>query len=178
MGLAGLVVVVAVLAGMAVVAVVAVGGTTSVPSVTTAAGATGGSAAAGIGGLVSGAGDEVAQQNLSSALAAADQVALGGGGYGAVDATALAASTRGLRYVAGTSTAADTVSVAPVAAAGAVAMAVRSTSGTCWSAWRSAATTWYGRGRPGGPCAAVATATPPAAGSGSGGTVWQQGSFP
>jgi hypothetical protein len=179
MGLVGLVVIVAVLAGMVAIAVVAVGSSTSLPSVASSTGGTGGvTPSGGIGGLAAGAGDEVAQQNLSGALAAADQVALGGSGYGAVDASALAVSTRGLHYVSGSSTGADVVSVAPSPAGGSLTLAVRSASGTCWLAWRSASTTWYGKEPAGAGCAAPTLAGAPGAGAAPGGVVWHQGSYP
>jgi hypothetical protein len=179
MGLVGLVVVVAVLAGMVAIAVVAVGSTSSLPAATGSTAGTGGTThSGGIGGLAAGAGDEVAQQNLSGALAAADQVAVSGDGYGVAGVAALAASTRGLHYVGGPSTGAEVVSVAPSPAGGSVTMAVHSASGTCWLAWRSAATTWYGKGPAGTGCAAVAMSSPPTAGTAPGGVRWRQGSYP
>ena len=184
-GLVGLIVSMVILAGLAVLAVVTFGSTlSSVPTSIGSRGATGttgtgkGASPTGIGGLVNGAADEVAQQNLSGALDAADQVALGtGNGYGALDPSALGASTHGLQFVAGSSSGPDVISVATSTAGGAVTMAVRSASGTCWLAWRSSSTTLYGRETV-ATCAATALASPPAPGAGPGGATWEPGAFP
>ncbi|HUO49411.1 MAG TPA: hypothetical protein VMU09_11285 [Acidimicrobiales bacterium] len=197
LGLVGLLVSLVVVAAVAGIALATLGSSTSLPAGvgslpgttakpgTTPGGAgdgtsSGGSSQpAGIGAAAGAAADEVAQQNLQRALSAADQAALAGGGdYGSLRASSLSASTRGLVYVAATSTGAGVVSLATSQAGGSVTMAVRSATGSCWLAWRTASVTWLGAGPTGGPCLAAAMSSAPSPGTGAGGIRWQQGSFP
>jgi hypothetical protein len=169
----------AVVGVLAVIAVTALGGnpvSVSVPNLggTGGAGGAGGAGPAGAAGVVTVAGDTVAQQNLGTALSVADQAAVGAGDYANLDATTLAAQGSGVDFTSAASTSAAQVSVA--AGGNGVTMATRSASGTCWLAWRSSATTWYGveKGRPSCPAPAL-TGAPT---TGPGGIHWQQGAFP
>ena len=121
-----------------------------------------------------------AQQNLSSALTAADTAA-STGGYGSLTASALSASDPSISFVTGPSSDPATVSVAVTGGGGgSVTLADRSTDGTCWLVWKSAASaTWFGAQTDLLSCTAPALDSAPSPGAVSSTSIgWQQGSFP
>jgi hypothetical protein len=173
-GMVGVVMSLAVVSVLGVVAVAALGGnpvsSVSVPNL----GGTGGASPPGAGGVIATAADTVAQQNLGTALSVADQTALSAGDYGNLDAAALVGAGSGVDFTSAASTSAAQVSVG--VGGNGVTMATRSASGTCWFAWRSSATTWYGVEKGQLSCPAPALTGTPA--TGTGGIRWQQGAFP
>ena len=135
-----------------------------------------------------------AQQTLSTALTAAGAAA-SAGGYGSLTASSLSTSNPSISFVTGPSSDPSTVSVAvtggdggentnlggiPGGSGGSVTMADRSTDGTCWLVWKSAASaTWYGAQTDLSSCTAPALDSAPSAGPVSSASIgWQQGSFP
>ena len=143
--------------------------------------ATGAGAApsAGDGGLAGEADDLVAQQNLRSVLTLVDEVALTVGGYGAVTAAELTGPGRG-GFTPGPSTAVSLMSVAASGGSGgAVTLAVASTSGICWFAWRSDDATRYGAEAGHPRCAAMPLASAPQVRPVAAGAIdWQLSTFP
>jgi len=137
-----------------------------------------------------------AQQTLSTALTAADTAA-SSGGYGSLTVSALSASNPSISFVTGPSTDPSTVSVAvtgggagaeggfgvdgvPGGSGGSVTLADRSTDGTCWLVWKSAASAaWFGAQTDLSSCTAPALDTAPSPDPVSSTSIgWQQGSFP
>jgi len=124
-----------------------------------------------------------AQQALSTGLSSAAAAAADSGGLGSLDPSTLSASNPSIAFVSGPSASASTVSVT-VAADGAggeaLTLADRSSNGTCWLVWRSAAgVTWYGAQTGLASCAAPAIGSPPPPGPVSSSSIgWQQGAFP
>ncbi len=126
-----------------------------------------------------------AQQTLSIGLTTVTSSAASAGGYGSLQPSTLSASNPSITFVSGPSTNASTISMAVVAGdgtvgGGSVTLAVRSTGGTCWLAWKSSGSdTWYGAqtGQPS--CTAPALASAPTAGPVSTSSIgWQEGSYP
>lgn len=127
--------------------------------------------------------DLAAQQVLSTGLSSAAAAAANTGGLGSLDLSTLSASDPSVNFVSGPSASASTVSVTMAIGSdggGAVTMADRSSNGTCWLVWRSAAgVTWYGAQTGLASCVAPAIAAPPTPGPVSSSSIgWQQGAFP
>jgi len=130
---------------------------------------------------VSHAYDVEAQSNLSSAAQNVLDAAETSGDYAGLDLSQYG-------VVSGPSTSPQTVSGAlsgnaGIGAGGTVTgsatLAVRSRSGTCWFAWVSSGTAWYGAEANAASCAAVPLDSAPSASPGSGGgIIWQAGSYP
>jgi hypothetical protein len=136
-----------------------------------------------------------AQQTLSTALTSADTAA-SAGGYGSVTVSALSTSNPSIAFVTGPSSDSETVSVAVTGGdggvggmsvdgvsggnGGSITLADRSSDGTCWLAWKSAASaTWYGAQTGLSSCMAPALDSTPSPGPVSSASIgWQQGSFP
>jgi Tfp pilus assembly major pilin PilA len=127
--------------------------------------------------------DVAAQSALSSAMQNVRDGALSNG--------AVAASDLGqYGVIAGASTSASEVSgaVAPPGAGGgaggalgygSVTLAAQAKSGSCWYAWFSSSSTWFGVQPDATTCVAAAMPEAPTPGAPSPGTIgWQQGSFP
>jgi hypothetical protein len=126
-----------------------------------------------------------AQQTLSTGLTTVVSTAASAGGYGSLQPSTLSASNPSITFVSGPSTNANTISMAVVAGdesagGGSVTLAVRSTGGTCWLAWKSSGSgTWYGAqtGQPS--CTAPALASVPTAGPVSASSIgWSEGRYP
>jgi hypothetical protein len=119
-----------------------------------------------------------AKQTLSTGLTAVETAAASGGGYGSLSPSALTSSDPSTQFVTGPSTGPTVISLAT--GGGSVTLADRSTSGTCWLIWKSAASaTWYGAQTGLSSCTAPVLAAPPTAGPVSSSAIgWQQGSFP
>jgi hypothetical protein len=116
----------------------------------------------------------LAQQNLSGAFATLQQV--DAGGQGSVEAPTLQAADPSLDFTTGPSSAPATLSVTPSADGTSVALADRSSDGTCWVVWWSSSTgAWYGAQTAQPSCTAPSASGGPVTSSGIG---WQQGSFP
>jgi hypothetical protein len=179
-GAVGLLVTLVVMGVLAAVVFAAVGGGTptlpvlpTTPGATTVAGANrSGGSVGGVAGVISQAGDLVAQKNLGAALGLADQAVASGAAYGEMGAATFQGEARGLTFTSGPSSSASTVSVGT--ASGGTSFAVRSASGTCWLAWRSAVT-WYGVSTSSATCDAAAVAGEPVAG---GPEHWQHSAYP
>jgi hypothetical protein len=122
--------------------------------------------------------DVQAKQTLSQALSAATSAASAQGGYGSLDASALSAAEPSITFVDGPSSSPTTVSVA--GGSGGLALATRSTSGTCWLVFSDGSgTTWYGAQTGLSSCAAPSLSGAPTPGPVSSSSIgWQQGSFP
>ena len=142
--------------------------------------------------LVSPAADIAAKEALSSVLASATQaVTAAGAEQGAVAMSTLTGANPDLRVVSGPSDGPTVVSatVSPPSAAslvpagasdgGAVTLAVRSDSATCWFAWTDGMSSWYGAELNQSSCQAPDLPTPPVPGAVTASTVgWQPGSYP
>jgi len=130
-----------------------------------------------------------AQQTLSTGLTTIVSAAAGAGGYGSLQPSTLSASNPSITFVSGPSTNATTISLAVVGGGsggggsgegGSVTLAVRSTGGTCWLAWKSSGSgTWYGAQTNQPSCTAPTLGSAPAAGPVSASSIgWQEGSYP
>jgi hypothetical protein len=121
--------------------------------------------------------DTQAQQNLSQGLSTLQQT--DPGGQGSVNAAALQAANPSVTYTSDASSNPSTISVTPQSD-GAVALADRSTDGTCWVVWWSPTTgTWFGAQSTQSSCTAPSLPGTPTAGPVSSSTIgWQQGKFP
>jgi len=122
--------------------------------------------------------DVQAQQNLSQGVSTLQQT--DPAGQGSVDAAALQSANPSVTYTTGASLNPSTISVTPQSDGRSVALADRSTDGTCWVVWWSpTAGTWYGAQTGLSSCTAPSLSGPPTAGPVSGSAIgWQQVTFP
>jgi hypothetical protein len=127
---------------------------------------------------VSLADDTQAQQNLSQGVSTLQQT--DPGGQGSVSAATLQAANPSVTFTSAASTNPSTISVTPQSDGSSVALADRSTDGTCWMVWWSpTAGTWFGAQTAQNSCTAPSLLGPPTAGPVSGSAIgWQQGSYP
>lgn len=185
-GLVGLLVsflTLALLAGISVAALGGTGGGGGTSGLPGLGGENEGGSTPSLGQAVSEAADIATQQNLQGALMAVQEVAATTGGYEGIDPDSLSTAEPELRFVTGPSTDDTTISVAGTAGGGtsegAVSLAARAQSGTCWYAWATSGATWFGAQPAQTRCTAPALSSPPAAGSASPGRIgWQAESFP
>lgn len=132
------------------------------------------------GGVVDQAADIAAEQNLDTALDVVQQAALSSS-YGRLSVGTLEGADRQLAFTSGASSDDDQASLAISASpgSGSVTLAMRSESGTCFFAWTTTGSTWFGTEPDAPSCAATALGAPPAPSDpGPGRVGWQQGSFP
>jgi len=127
---------------------------------------------------VSLADDTQAQQNLSQGVSTLQQT--DPGGQGSASAASLQAANPSVTFTSAASSNPSTISVTPQSDGSSVALADRSTDGTCWTVWWSpTAGAWFGAQTGQSSCTAPSMSGPPTPGPVSASAIgWQQGSFP